>query len=84
MGKGVTETWRLTLTDGESTHDASFQSVEERAPAKELGGGRTEVHFVDSYRYNIAAYRLARLLGLDDMVPVSVARKWRMKTGAFT
>jgi hypothetical protein len=84
VGKGVTETWRLTLTDGEITHDASFQSVDERAPAKDLGGGRTEVHFVDSYRYNIAAYRLARLLGLDDMVPVSVARKWRTKTGAFT
>ena len=84
VGKGVTETWRLTLTDGEITHDASFQSVDERASAKDLGGGRTEVHFVDSYRYNIAAYRLARLLGLDDMVPVSVARKWRTKTGAFT
>lgn len=84
VGKGSTETWRLTLTDGEITHDASFQSVDERAPAKDLGGGRTEVNFVDSYRYNIAAYRLARLLGLDDMVPVSVARKWRTKTGAFT
>lgn len=84
VGKGVTETWRLTLTDGEIRHDASFQSVDERAPAKDLGGGRTEVHFVDSYRYNIAAYRLARLLGLDHMVPVSVERKWRTKTGAFT
>ena len=84
VGKGVTETWRLTLKDGEITHDASFQSVDERAPAKDLGGGRTEVNFVDSYRYNIAAYRLARLLGLDDMVPASVERKWRTKTGAFT
>jgi hypothetical protein len=84
VGKGVTYPWRLTLTNGELTHDASFQSVDERAPAKDMGGGRTEVHFVDSYRYNIAAYRLARLLGLDDMVPVSVARKWRTKPGAFT
>ena len=81
VGKGVTDTWRLTLKDGEITHDASFQSVDERAPAKDLGGGRTEVNFVDSYRYNIAAYRLARLLGLDDMVPASVERKWRTKTG---
>jgi hypothetical protein len=84
VGKGVTETWRLTLQDGAFTHDASFQSVDERAPLKVLGGGRTEVDFVDSYRYNIAAYRLARLLGLEAMVPVSVARKWRTETGAFT
>jgi hypothetical protein len=84
VGKGVTETWRLTLKDGDITHDASFQSVDERAPSKDLGGGRTEVHFVDSYRYNIAAYRLARILDLDDIVPVSVERKWRRKNGAFT
>jgi hypothetical protein len=84
VGKGVTETWRLTLTDGETTHDASFQAIDERAPSKDLGGGRTEIHFVDSYRYNIAAYRLALVLGLEDMVPVSVARKWRSSTGALT
>jgi hypothetical protein len=84
VGKGVTETWRLTLEDGDMTHDASFQSVDKRSPAKALGGGRTEVHFVDSYRYNIAAYRLALLLDLEDMVPVSVERKWRAKTGAMT
>ena len=27
----------------------------------------TELGFVDSYRYNIAAFRLAELLGLDDI-----------------
>jgi hypothetical protein len=84
VGKGKTETWRLTLTDKDMTHDASFQSIDERAAVKDLGGGRSEVGFVDSYRYNIAAFRLARLLGLDDMVPVSVERRWRAKTGALT
>lgn len=84
VGKGKTETWRLTLTDGDLTHDASFQSIDERASVKDLGGGRSEVGFVDSYRYNIAAFRLARLLGLDDMVPVSVERRWRAETGAIT
>jgi hypothetical protein len=43
-----------------------------------------ELGFVDSYRYNIAAYRLARLIGLEDMVPVSVEREWRSRTGAMT
>lgn len=82
-GSGVTDSWRLTLQNDELTHDAHFQAVDERAAMKDVGG-RIELGFVDSYRYNIAAYRLARLLGLDDMVPVSVERRWRSRTGAMT
>jgi hypothetical protein len=82
-GSGVTGSWRLTLRAGDLTHDAHFQSVNERAPQKEVAG-TVELSFVDSYRYNIAAWRLARLLGLDDMVPVSVEREWRSRTGAMT
>jgi len=84
VGKGVTESWRVTLDDGNVEHDAHFQSVDVHEVKKQLGGGRIEVDFVDSYRYNIAAYRLARLLDLDDMVPVSVERVWRGQTGAMT
>ena len=36
-----------------------------------------ELDFVDSYKYNIAAYELAELLGMDDMLPVYVERKWQ-------
>jgi hypothetical protein len=82
-GSGVTGSWRLTLRDDALTHDAHFQSVDERATRKEVGGV-VELGFVDSYRYNIAAYCLASLLDLDDMVPVSVERKWRSRTGALT
>lgn len=81
--KGITNAYRLTLTDGTSTHDAIFQSVEEHAMLKEMAGGRTEMNFVDSYKYNIAAYELAAMLGLDEMVPVYVQRKWEGKTGSF-
>ena len=28
--KGITQPWRLTLSDGQTTHDASFQSVDRR------------------------------------------------------
>ena len=27
--KGITDPWRLTLTDGTVTHDASFQAIDE-------------------------------------------------------
>src|SRR5690349_3456184 len=67
--KGVTAPKRLTLSDGVITHDAVFQAIDERKSVMELGGGgrqpTTELNFVDSYKYNIGAYELARLLGLD-------------------
>jgi hypothetical protein len=75
--KGITNPWRLTLTDGIITHDASFQSIDEHRTMAKLGSGRIEPGFVDSYKYNIAVYALAELLGLDDMLPVYVERKWR-------
>ena len=65
---GVTMPWRLTLSDGTMTHDASYQDVDEHKMSKELRIS-TELNFVDSYKYNIAAYRLAELLGVDDMLP---------------
>src|SRR5947208_8592919 len=64
--KGITNPWRLTLTDGTVTHDASFQAVDEHKPMMQLASG-TEMGFVSSYKYNIAAYELAEMLGLDDM-----------------
>jgi hypothetical protein len=83
-GKGITNPYRLTLTDGTITHDASFQPIDEHASMKEMASGRTEMNFVDSYKYNIAAYQLAEMLGLDDIVPVYVQRKWEGKTGSLS
>lgn len=83
IGRGVTHPWRLTLSNGTLTHDAAFQAVDQRAAARQVGR-RLERNFVDAYRYNIAAYRLAELLGLDDMMPVTVERPWDGKTGAIS
>jgi hypothetical protein len=47
-------------------------------------GGRVELGFTDAYRYNIAAYRVSELLGLDDMMPMTVERRWRTTPGAMT
>ena len=85
--KGVTAPKRLTLTDGVLTHDAIFQAVDEKQMVANLGGGgrqaSTELNFVDSYRYNLAAYALAELLGLDHMMPVYVERRWGGTTGSI-
>ena len=82
--KGVTHPWRLTLSNGTIAHDASFQPINEHKAEMKLESGKVELDFVDSYKYNIAAYRLAELVGLDDMVPVYVERKWQGKTGSLS
>jgi hypothetical protein len=88
IGKGVTHPYRLTLTDGTLTHDAAFQSVDERSTLANLsgsgGGPRVEMNFVDAYRYNLAAEALATLLGLEYMMPVHVERDWNGKRGSLS
>ena len=82
--KGITAPKRLTLSDGVLTHDASFQAIDEHKAISQDAMGQTEVNFVDSYKYNIAAYQLAEMLGLEDIVPVYVERKWQGKTGSLS
>jgi len=83
IGKGVTRPRRLTLAKDGRTHDAAFQSVDERKLSNEVAG-KTELNFVDAYRYNLAAYALAGLVGLDHMMPVHVERKWKNETGSLS
>ena len=78
LSVGITDSRRATLTDGSVTHDAHIQTVEV-FKLRHLA----EVGFTDSYRYNIAAYRLDKILGLG-IVPVSVERKFRGKKASLT
>ena len=82
--KGITNTTRLTLSNGTITHDASFQNVDEHKDEMEFANGGKELRFVDSYKYNIAAYRLAELLGIDSMLPVYVERKVNGQMGSLS
>jgi hypothetical protein len=87
VGIGVTGSLRLTLSDGTITHDAHFQSIDERSTAEDIRQGRKragELRFADSYKFNIAAYELARLLGLGDMMPVTVERRYRGQPGSLS
>jgi hypothetical protein len=82
VSKGVTGTVRVTLTDGTTTHDASIQTIDERKSQYPTEQG-VEFNFRDSWKYNVAAYRLARLLGIDT-VPPSVQRNWEGDPASFT
>ena len=81
--KGVTSAYRVTLSDGVVTHDAQVQNVDIAKPYFDVGPKKSEVNFKDSYRYNVAAYRLAVALGLDN-VPMSVERIVDGKPAAMT
>lgn len=76
--KGITGTTRVTMTDGKITHDAHVQCIDESKFEFKTDRG-TELNFRDTYRFNIAAYRLARLLGIENL-PVTIERKVQGKT----
>jgi hypothetical protein len=82
IGKGVTNSVRATLTEGTITHDAQIQVVDERKNTGPSSQG-PELNFRDTWAFNIAAYKLDRLIGLN-LVPVSVERRYQNKVGAFT
>ncbi len=73
VGTGVTGSQRATASDGRLTHDVHIQSVDISRSRFVARGARVELNFRDSYLYNVAAYRLAVLLGIDN-VPMSVLR----------
>ena len=81
-GSGVTNSRRATLTDGQLTHDAHIQTVDVAQQVFEAGRN-TELNFKDTYRYNIAGYRVAKLIGLTT-VPMSVERAIDGKVAAVT
>jgi len=73
LSVGVTNSERATLVDGKFTHDAHIQTVDISKSSYKTDQG-TELNFRDSYKFNMAAYELDKILELN-MVPVSVQRK---------
>ena len=82
IGIGITDSRRLTLVFNGISHDAHFQNIEVFKPVFESAQGK-ELNFRDSYQFNIAAYRLDRLIGLH-LLPVSVPFKDGRSHGAAT
>src|SRR4051812_1082185 len=65
--KGTTETTRATLSDGSITHDANVQTIDDRRLTFKGGAGSTIMNFKDLWQYNVAGWKMARLLGIEDM-----------------
>lgn len=74
-GKGVTHSRKAMLTDGRVNHAAHIQTIDVHMPLFKGKDGTEERDFSDSWKYNVAAYRLAKLLHLANMIPVCVERE---------
>lgn len=82
--KGITGVLRATLKskDGAMVHDAAIQCIDERKAQFQTDRG-TELNFRDTYKFNLAAYKLSLMLGLD-MVPAHVERHHAGSSGCFS
>lgn len=81
-GLGITGSQRLTMQFDGLIHDAHLQTIDEYKTTFQ-GVRGTEMNFRDTYKYNIAAYQLDRLLDLN-MIPVSVKRRVAGSEAAVT
>jgi len=70
LSEGVTESRRVTLKLGGIRHDAHVQTVEDPADN-------------DSYRYNLAAFALGDVLGMNS-IPTTVQREFQGRPASFT
>lgn len=84
LESGTTASTRATLSNGKLTHDAHFQAIDMYRPVFRGRDGTVEKNFRDTYKFNIAGYRLAKLLNIHHMVPMSVERELDGKIGSMT
>jgi hypothetical protein len=80
---GITNPDQYTLTDGTRTCRAAWKTIDEfKRGVTSLQGGGVIVDFTDSYKHEIAAYELDKLLGLD-LVPPTVERTFGGSKGSL-
>ena len=82
LGTGVTRPRKVALDDGKLQHNAIFKDIDERKMGVTFVEGKPEYDFKDSWKFEVAAYELDKLLGLNT-VPVTVEREVDGKQGSL-
>ncbi len=83
LSTGITHSEQYTLSDGARTCKAVFKTIDEftRGVTTFQQGG-VLVDFSDSWKHEVAAYELDKLIGLG-LVPPTVERKFGRTTGSL-
>jgi hypothetical protein len=82
LGTGITKPLKFTLDTGKFQFAAVFKTVDERKSGLTKLATSVEMDFKDSWMFEVAAYELDKLLGLN-MVPVTVERTYNGKKGSL-
>ena len=79
---GVTEPQKVTLEKGDLTLHAVWKTIDSEERVQNFDGKPPEIGFRDSYKHEVAAYELDKLLGLG-LVPPTVGRKIHGQEGSL-
>ena len=84
IGKGVTRSRKATLELNGVTESALFKIIDEKPMSgiTTLEDGRIDAEFQDSWRTEVAAYELDKLIGLG-MVAATIERRHGNQVGSF-
>jgi len=80
---GVTKSRQAVLQLEGVSHYAVWKTIDQkRTGVTQLGGSASEINFFDTWKTEVPAYELDKLIGLK-MVPAAVARTYRNTEGAL-
>jgi hypothetical protein len=82
VGSGATKPLKITLERNGVEMQAIFKAVDVRMDSPSRFGGQTVAEYSDSYKHELAAYDLDKILGLD-LLPVIIERKIKGKKGSL-
>lgn len=82
IGKGITRPQRLTLRDGTRTARAVWKTIDVHTLGQQRMAQGWEFDFRDSWKGEVAAYELDKLLGLH-LVPPTVERRIDRRAGSL-
>jgi hypothetical protein len=82
IGEGITGASRVVLQDGPKTARAAFKTIDTRLESPYRFGAEAVDTYRDSYRHELAAYALDKLLGFR-LVPPVVERKIEGRKGSL-
>ncbi len=82
IGRGVTKPVKVELTDGKLKHSASIQRINKEL-SEFFGADGSHIPMTDAWRFNIAVYKIDRLLNYN-VVPVAVSRPFEGKPAGFS